>query len=125
MRYFLLALGALTLFVLLAVSLEQVWLVGVDTRVLTYLYGPVSPVSTQTAVAVSLLGSGWVVTPLALAAYVWLRQTSPNESYRFLGAVAGGLLLFLVVVFAIDRPRPMLFASPVSEPTASFPSGHA
>jgi undecaprenyl-diphosphatase len=120
-----LGLGALALFVLLAASLEQVWLVSSDRQGLIFFHSFASPLLTQITVAVSLLGSGWVVTPLALAAYLWLRRSAPSEAGWFFCAVAGGLVLFLAVVFAIDRPRPLLFDSPVSEPTASFPSGHA
>lgn len=84
-----------------------------------------SPGVTQFAVALSLLGSGWAITPLAVVAYLSLRQKSQGASRLFFATVSGGLLLFLAVVFLIDRPRPTLFDSPVSEPTASFPSGHA
>ena len=115
---------SLGVFLILVLGLSQGWLQPYDERVLTVFHTLTSLALTRAAVAVSLLGSGWVVAPLALGAFVGLRRVSPSAGHRFALAVAGGVLLFLLVVFVIDRPRPALFDSPISEPTASFPSGH-
>lgn len=96
-----------------------------DRYVLVWLSTLATPFLTRFAIAVSILGSGWAITPLALGAFLALRRRSPPRARWLLMAVGGGLLLFLALAFLIGRPRPTFFPSPVSEPTASFPSGHA
>lgn len=116
---------ALGLFLSLTLGVLLGWVALFDTWALTQLHTLASPPLTRAAIAVSILGSGWVVTPLAVGAYLGLRRAALTEARWLFVSVVGGLLLFLAVVFLIDRPRPVLFSSPVSEPTASFPSGHA
>ena len=115
----------LTTFLVLTPGVLAGWLETPDRHVLTWLSTKATPPLTRLAIAVSILGSGWAITPLALGAFLALRRRSPPRAWWLLVAVGGGLLLFLAVAFLIGRPRPTLFESPVSEPTASFPSGHA
>ncbi len=96
-----------------------------DRHVLTWLSTQATPSLTRLAIAVSILGSGWTITPLALGAFWGLRRRSPPRARWLLFAVGGGLLLFLALAFLVGRGRPAYFPSPVTEPTASFPSGHA
>ncbi len=119
------ALVALGVFFVLTLGVVWGLLEPLDHALLRALHTLASPGLTQFAVALSLLGSGWAITPLAGVAYLGLRRKSRSASRLFIATVGGGLFLFLAVVFLIDRPRPTLFDSPVSEPTASFPSGHA
>lgn len=110
---------------MLLLSVLTGWADLPDRHTLTWLSTLATPTLTRLAVAVSILGSGWTVTPLALGAFLALRQTSLPRAQWLLVAVGGGLLLFLALVFLVGRPRPTYFPSPVTEPTASFPSGHA
>ena len=116
---------SLATFSVLTVSVLAGWVDLPDRHLLTWLSTRATPPLTRLAVAVSILGSGWAITPLALGAFLGLRRTSPPRARWFLAAVGGGLLLFLALALLIGRPRPAFFPSPVSEPTASFPSGHA
>lgn len=124
-RYLILAAVSLSLFLFFTLSVLLGWGTAFDTWALVWLHTLASPSLTHTAIILSLLGSGWVITPLAVGAYLGLRRAAPAEARWLFILVVGGLILFLAVVFLIDRPRPTLFNSPVSEPTASFPSGHA
>ena len=116
---------SLATFAVLTASVLAGWADLPDRHLLTWLSTRATPPLTRLAVAVSILGSGWAITPLALGAFLGLRRTSPPRARWFLAAVGGGLLLFLALALLIGRPRPAFFPSPVSEPTASFPSGHA
>lgn len=115
----------LATFLVLTLGVLAGWVDLPDRHVLVWLSTKATPSLTRLAIAVSILGSGWAITPLALGAFLALRRTSPPQARWLLAAVGGGLLLFLALAFLIGRPRPTLFPSPVSEPTASFPSGHA
>ncbi len=115
----------LATFLVLTPGVLTGWLEVPDRHVLVWLSTLATPPLTRLAIAVSILGSGWTITPLALGAFLALRRTSPPRARWLLVAVGGGLLLFLALAFLVGRPRPTLFESPVSEPTASFPSGHA
>ena len=115
----------LAAFLGLLVGVLAGWVDLPDRHVLTWLSTRATPSLTRLAIAVSILGSGWTITPLALGAFLALRRTSPPRAQWLLLTVGGGLLLFLALAFLIGRPRPTLFESPVTEPTASFPSGHA
>src|SRR5262249_8388865 len=76
------------------------------------------------AKAITNLGSGWVVFPLAVLAAIWLGM---NRRWIELGVLASGIVLIVLLVHGIkdwtDRPRP-------SDPLihaggSSFPSAHA
>lgn len=119
------AVSSLAIFLALTLSTLQGWLTWFDIQTLTWLHALAAPSLTRAAITVSLLGSGWVITPLAVGAWFGLRLAAPAEARWLFISVIGGSVLFLTVVFLIDRPRPTLYPSPVSEPTDSFPSGHA
>jgi membrane-associated phospholipid phosphatase len=53
---------------------------------------------------------------------VWLGRW--RESWTLLAAIAGELLLFLIVEMVVKRQRPNVPHLGVAPPTSSFPSGH-
>src|SRR5262249_1414175 len=76
------------------------------------------------AKAVTNLGSGWVVFPLAALAAVWLGMP---RRWVELGVLVSGMVLIILLVHGIkdwtDRPRP---ADPlITAHGWSFPSAHA
>ncbi len=115
----------LATFGLLTLGVLGGWSDPFDRHVLTWLSTRATPPRTRLAVALSILGSGWTVAPLCLGGFLGLRRAAPGRARWLLVTVGGGLLLFLALGFAVGRPRPAFFPSPVTEPTASFPSGHA
>ncbi len=47
-----------------------------------------------------------------------------RESFTLLAAIAGELLIFLIVTAVVNRPRPLVPHLDAAPPTSSFPSGH-
>jgi undecaprenyl-diphosphatase len=76
------------------------------------------------AKAITNLGSGWVVFPLAVLSGVWLAM---NRRWLELGALVSGMVLIILLVHGIkawtDRPRPP--DGLVTAHGSSFPSAHA
>lgn len=63
-----------------------------------------------------------VATIAFFALRVWLRRW--HESIVLAIALAGEVLIFLVVAAIVHRPRPPVFRLDPAPPTSSFPSGH-
>jgi undecaprenyl-diphosphatase len=59
---------------------------------------------------------------LAVVLRLWLGRW--RESWTLFAALAGQLLIFLVVSALVNRPRPAVPQLDVAPPTSSFPSGH-
>jgi undecaprenyl-diphosphatase len=59
---------------------------------------------------------------LTLALRLWLGRW--RESWTLFAALAGELLVFLVVTAVVNRPRPIVEHLDAAPPTSSFPSGH-
>jgi membrane protein DedA with SNARE-associated domain/membrane-associated phospholipid phosphatase len=102
-------------------------LVRVDGLVANVLHERALPWLTTAAEAVSLLGSGWLVVPFAVALSIgivvyrrlWL------DALVLLTSAAGAVVLAHVLKLLVQRPRPQ-FAEPLVDPSGySFPSGHA
>jgi undecaprenyl-diphosphatase len=83
-----------------------------------WLEEPVRDITALGSVAVLSLVTG------AVAGFVIL-QKQYHALGLLLAAIAGGLVLNLVLKTAFDRPRPELVPALMRVSTASFPSGHA
>ncbi len=59
---------------------------------------------------------------LTVALRLWLGRW--RESWTLFAALAGELLVFLVVTAVVNRPRPDVLHLDDAPPTSSFPSGH-
>jgi undecaprenyl-diphosphatase len=59
---------------------------------------------------------------LAVALRLWLGRW--RESWTLFAALAGELLVFLIVTAIVNRPRPDVPHLDAAPPTSSFPSGH-
>jgi membrane-associated phospholipid phosphatase len=101
-------------------------LVRVDAAVAAWLHARATPGLTAAFAAFTMLGSAWVIVPLALIVIVGLLVYSRRAEALFLALVlagAEGLTLGLKAGFGRQRPY---FADPLAvESSFSFPSGHA
>ena len=79
---------------------------------------------------ITMVGSGLANTSMAVAVTVvvvlFLRWRLGRwyESWIVVAAIAGELLVFLVVTATVHRPRPSARELDAAPPTSSFPSGH-
>jgi membrane-associated phospholipid phosphatase len=67
--------------------------------------------------ALSRIGSGYVLIPLSVAAYVWLKRRGHRAGRYIPGVLAGAVVIFALTKWIVARPRPKL--SPYG-----FPSAH-
>jgi len=67
--------------------------------------------------ALSRIGSGWVLVPLSVVAYVWLRRQRHRAARYVPAMLAGAFVAFALAKWIVARPRPKL--SPYG-----FPSAH-
>ena len=120
------ALAAALLFLLLAR-----WVLSGDSTLFDLwvrdtVHGWASPLLTRGMLAITTLGSEYVLLPLG-AVLVWRLATTGRPRQAMLLA-AGGLgaeLVSQVLKLAFHRPRPEVFFGLVPSETYSFPSGHA
>jgi undecaprenyl-diphosphatase len=85
-----------------------------------------SPPATAVLLAITTLGSGWVMLPLG--ALLVCRLATRGRGRQALLLAAGGLgaeLLSNLLKFALHRPRPLVFFGLAPAENYSFPSGHA
>jgi len=67
--------------------------------------------------ALSRIGSGYVLIPLSVAAYVWLKRRGHRAERYIPAMLAGAVAIFALTKWIVARPRPKL--SPYG-----FPSAH-
>jgi membrane-associated phospholipid phosphatase len=80
----------------------------------------------QVARAVTVLGSGWVVTIVVLGATALLvRRHRRGDALFVVLSTVGTAILIVIAKHAIARPRPPAVHRLVSAGGASFPSAHA
>jgi membrane-associated phospholipid phosphatase len=85
-----------------------------------------SPLATRVLLAITMLGSEWVMLPLG-ALLVW-RLATIGRGHQAVRLATGGLSAELVshlLKLAFHRPRPEVFFGLSLAETYSFPSGHA
>ncbi len=98
-----------------------------EMRVLDWFAGQRQPAADAMFVALTWLGSLWLLLPLAGFAVVLLwRRGGRERAMRFAISFGGAVGLAYLVKLLVSRPRPqaenLLIAVPAD---ASFPSGHA
>jgi len=97
-----------------------------DLRVRDAVHAWASPLLTHGMLAITTLGSEFVILPLG-AILVWCLATTGRPRQAILLA-AGGLgaeLVSQVLKVTLHRPRPEVFFGLAPAETYSFPSGHA
>jgi undecaprenyl-diphosphatase len=90
------------------------------------VHGWASPLITDPLLAITMLGSEWVMLPLG-AVLVW-RLAIADRRRQAIRLAAGGLgaeLVSNLLKLAFHRPRPPVFFGLAPAETYSFPSGHA
>ena len=97
-----------------------------DTALLEWLHRHASPAGTTLFIAISRLGSLFMMTVLALAGALFLAVGRRWMALAgWIAAFAGGSLLDYWLKLLIQRPRPPYASALLHNPTWSFPSGHA
>ncbi len=121
-----LALAAALLFVLLARWVLAGGSLPFDLRIRDTVHAWASPPATHALLAVTMLGSEWVMLPLG-AVLVWRLATIGRARQAILFAVVSlaAELVSQLLKFALHRPRPEVFFGLSPAETYSFPSGHA
>lgn len=119
------ALAAL-LFLLLARWVLAGGSMPFDLAVRDTVHAWTSPFATQALLAITMLGSEWVMLPLG-AIVVWRLATIGRCRQAILLAAGslGAELLSNLLKLAFHRPRPAVFFGLSPLETYSFPSGHA
>jgi membrane-associated phospholipid phosphatase len=98
-----------------------------DQRFLGSILDHRSPSLTTVATAVTMLGRGAVLFPMAVAAAIalWLLRAKIAEAVAPLLSLGASTVTIALVKAAVGRTRPPADVRLVDEKTASFPSGHA
>lgn len=96
-----------------------------EAPLLLAIHARAMPAFDHLAVALNYVGGWQGMAPLSALILAWLWLRSHTSALFFLIGVGGAALLSYVMKFAFHRPRPELWPRLVTEPSASFPSGHA
>jgi len=116
--------GAVTLGVLVAVPTTRAWVQTIDDAVNELAVRVRNGPSTAVAVALSFIGSVWVIWPLrVLIALLLLVRTRWLQLTAFALSVISSEVAIGGLKGLYDRPRPP--GSLIQTTAASFPSGHA
>jgi undecaprenyl-diphosphatase len=85
-----------------------------------------SPAVTWVMIAASIVGTKWVLFPLAIVVALTLAGAGARRRLlAFAASLIGGSLLAMLLKLHFQRPRPSEFEPIVSADGYSFPSGHA
>jgi membrane-associated phospholipid phosphatase len=96
-----------------------------DAPILTWFHSIASPPLTNLALALSFIGSVYVLGPALIFILMWLWRVSKRSSLFFFVAFVGAVGLNYAAKAFFGRVRPDLFAQLSPESYFSFPSGHA
>jgi undecaprenyl-diphosphatase len=122
----LLAVAAALLFALLAGWMQAGQSMPFDLQVRGAVHAWASPLATYLLLAISMLGSEWVMLPLG-AVLVWRLATLGRGRQAFLLAAVtlSAELASNILKLAFHRLRPAVFFGLTPAENYSFPSGHA
>jgi membrane-associated phospholipid phosphatase len=118
-------LGAFYVFIELAGEVYEKERFGFDAPILIWFDSIVSSPLTTLALALSFVGSVFVLTPLLLLVLLRLWRVSKRSSLFFALSFGGAVGLNYAAKAFFGRLRPDLFAQLSPEDYFSFPSGHA
>jgi undecaprenyl-diphosphatase len=105
---------------------DAAFLGGVDQRVATWLHARTTPELTKAMLFISYFGAPLVTLLVGLASVITLwRRRQHDAVLAVLLAVPCGVLLNVLLKYAVQRQRPAFVDPIVTLTTYSFPSGHA
>lgn len=120
------SLAALFSFMLLAWWVRSGGSTSFDLWLRAAIHAWASPSLTRAMLAITTLGSGWFLVPMA--GLLWWRLAVSGrrrEAIWFLAFSVSAELISQLLKLSLHRPRPeVFFQLPIAE-TYSFPSGHA
>ena len=123
---FIVALGAVSIFAVIAERVLEGATVRLDEAILTWVATHRTPALDQVALEVTALGNTATLAVLILAVSVFLWLTRHRISvYLLLIALAGGAILNATLKDVFGRPRPRVVEWGTDVASLSFPSGHA
>jgi membrane-associated phospholipid phosphatase len=105
-------------FVVLALIASRQYLFPLDYTIQAWVQGGRRPALEAPMRALTWLGSGWVLAPLAAAGYVLLRRAGRLLARYLPATVVGAFVLDALSKWLVSRPRPRGGGY-------GFPSGHA
>lgn len=105
--------------------LDRNELVGIDNPVARYFTGLRSPGLTSVMTAITSLGTGWVLVPVALVVGLLAarRVRSARPVVLLVVVLAGSTVMAQLIKVLVARPRPS--GALVTELGYAFPSGHS
>jgi membrane-associated phospholipid phosphatase len=125
LAYWVTLLAALYAFAELASEVYEKEGFPFDAPILTWLNAIATPFLTSLALALSFIGSVYVLTPLFVLILVLLWRVSKRSVIFFTLGFVGAVALNYSAKAFFGRLRPDLFPQVTSETSFSFPSGHA
>jgi membrane-associated phospholipid phosphatase len=125
LAYWATLLAALYLFAQLADEVYEKEGFPFDEPILTWLNAVATPTLTNLALALSFIGSVYVLTPLLVLIFALLWRVSQRSAIFFVLGFVGAVALNYGAKAFFGRLRPDLFPQVTSETSFSFPSGHA
>jgi undecaprenyl-diphosphatase len=98
---------------------------GADAELSTWFVSERTPLLNRTTAFFSAAATTSVIVAIGVSVVLvsLLRRAYDGVVLVFV-AMAGEIAMFLIVVWAVDRPRPAVAQLDSAPPTSSFPSGH-
>jgi membrane-associated phospholipid phosphatase len=122
---FVAVLGCLVVFGIVATAATRAEADALDTVGNPFMHGLASPLLDAVMTGASVVGSDWVLVPLAAACAIALWRIARRREALFLVAALGGsILLNAAMKLVFHRARPSVPWARVL-PDYSFPSGHS
>ena len=120
------AIAGLLVFGTIVHSLLRGQAIGFDLPVRAAIHGYAFPALTAAMRLITLLGSEYLLVPLAaILVWRWVKRGERQAAYRLAAGSLGAVAVAQLLKALIHRPRPEVFFGLVPTETYSFPSGHA
>jgi len=100
-------------------------IVQIDQAIADGLHQLATPLSTESFIAISILGQQVVLVLVVVMTIVYLVNRKRLQALMWLVAIVGGQILNLFLKHSFARARPVFQNPLIVEPDFSFPSGHA